>query len=347
MDYNNYSVEDFISDESFQRYCLYLNDKDVRFWETWKMNHLHKLDEVEEAEFFVRSLKTRDLVHHGLEYESRKQSIRNRLENAITEKPRAKSHQWKTYFLLAAAVALFICVSAAIVYTKQEEPAIEQVAVQYIEKVNNRGLRSTFQLGDGTIVQMNANSKLRYPSTFDGQETRDVELEGEAFFDVAHDVSKPFTVQSKDVSTTALGTSFNVRSYDNNPVSIALVNGKVKVSTGAVDKAQHVFLESGQGAKLSSNDGTLSTFTFDQKELSWKDGTLYFYKASEQSVIEKLERWYDVSFVLANASPKKWGYNGEFKNKTLKEVLMSISYAMDFDYKIKGDTVLINHHVKP
>jgi ferric-dicitrate binding protein FerR (iron transport regulator) len=194
---------------------------------------------------------------------------------------------------------------------------------------------------------MNANSKLRYPSSFDGQGTRDVELEGEAFFEVAHDPSKPFTVHSKEVNTTAIGTSFNVRSYDNNPVSIALVTGKVKVTTGEVDKAQEVFLESGQGAKLSTNGDTFSTFTIDQKELSWKDGTLYFYKASEQSVIEKLERWYDVSFVLSNASPKKWGYNGEFKNKTLKEVLMSISYAMDFDYTLKGDTVLINHHVKP
>jgi ferric-dicitrate binding protein FerR (iron transport regulator) len=194
---------------------------------------------------------------------------------------------------------------------------------------------------------MIAKSKLRYPSSFEGQISRDVELEGDAFFDVALVASYPFTVESMDLSTTALGTSFNVRSYDNNPVSIALVTGKVKVSTGTVDKAQQVFLESGQGARLSTNDGTLSTFTFDHKELSWKDGTLYFYKASEQSVIEKLERWYDVSFVLANASPKKWGYNGEFKNKTLKEVLMSISYAMDFDYKIKGDTVLINHHVKP
>ena len=347
MDYNNYSVEDFISDESFQRYCLYLNDKDVRFWETWKLDHPHKLDEVEEAEFFVRSLKTRDIVSNGMEYETRKEAIRNRLENAISQKPRPHLQQWKPFLLLAAAVTLFICVSTAIVYTRHEKPVAEPVAVQFIEKVNKRGLRSTFQLPDGTIVQMNANSKLRYPSTFDGQQRRDVELEGEAFFEVAHDALKPFTVHSKELNTTALGTSFNVRSYENNPVSIALVTGKVKVTTGIVSKSQEVFLESGQGAKLSPNDGTLSTFTFDQKELSWKDGTLYFYKASEQHVIERLERWYDVSFVLSNTSPKKWGYNGEFKNKTLKEVLMSISYAMDFDYKIKGDTVVINHHVKP
>lgn len=346
MDYNNYSVEDFISDESFQRYCLYSDDKDVRFWETWKLDHPHKLDEVEEAEFFVRSLKTRDIVNSGLEYESRKQSVRNRLEHEIIQMARPQHRQSKTILLLAAAVTLFICVSTAIVYTRQEEPATVKVAVQYLEKVNKRGIRSTFQLPDGTIVQMNANSKLRYPSTFDDQGKRDVELEGEAFFEVAHDESKPFTVHSNGLNTTALGTSFNVRSYGNSPVSIALVTGKVKVSTGTVDKKQQVFLESGQGARLSTSDGTLSTFTFDQKELSWRDGTLYFYKASEQSVIEKLERWYDVSFILTNESPKKWGYNGEFKNKTLKEVLMSISYAMDFDYKIKGDTVLINHHVE-
>lgn len=346
MEYNNYSVEDFISDESFQRYCLYQNERDIQFWEHWKKDHPHKQDDIGEAEFIVRSLQTRNINDNVLAYESRKQTIRDRLEDAINQKPLHHSQPWRTLLLSAASVTFFICVIAAIVYTQYDDSVAEKSTVQYLEKVNKPGLRSTFQLADGTIVQLNANSRLRYPASFADLDTRDLELEGEAFFEVAHDPSKPFTVRSGDLKTTALGTSFNVRSYDDHPVSVALVTGKVKVTTGISDKSQEVFLKSGEGAELSIDDGILSTFTFDRKEyLSWKDGTLYFQQAQENSVVEKLERWYGISIILTNSSPKKWGYNGEFKNKSLKEVLMSISFAMDFDYTIKGDTVLINHHV--
>ena len=84
MDYSNYTVEDFISDESFQRYCHNQNEKDVRFWSNWKEDHPHRQYGIEEAENFVRSLQFRRSLK-DFEYASRKQTIRAQLQKKISD----------------------------------------------------------------------------------------------------------------------------------------------------------------------------------------------------------------------------------------------------------------------
>jgi len=344
MDYLNYRVEDFISDESFQRYCLGKDDEDVRFWKKWKEEHPQKQYEMEEAELFIHSLQTDEVKQNNFDYIVRKQVIRERLKEKIDLRNKQRSIKKNTWFLLAASVTFFICVLAAIVYNQGIGADAGELEVKYTEKINQPGIRSIIQLSDGTRIHLNSSSRLRYPDTFSELTAREVELEGEAFFEVQRDESKPFVVHSGNLKTTVLGTSFNIRAYHNLPSSVALVTGKVTVSKEIADAgAQEIVLEPGQGATLSLKEGKLSTFEFDNKEfLSWKEGVLYFHNANERTVVEKLERWYGVSVLLLNSPHKKWGYTGEFKNKSLKEVLMSMSFAMDFDYTIKGDSVLIN-----
>ena len=343
MDYLNYKVEDFISDESFQRYCLGKDERDVRFWKKWKEDHPQKHYELEEAELFVRSMQM-DISKNAFDYSIRKQVIRERLYEKISTKSTHRSSHRGVWLLVAASFIFFICALAAIVYRQGKVSRSDEFVVNYVEKVNPAGMRSVIQLSDGTRVNLNAKSRVRYPVSFSELSTREVELEGEAFFEVTHDKLKPFIVHSGHLKTTVMGTSFNIKAYEKQPMSVALVTGKVSVTKIGKDE-KPVSLEPGQSATLAADDGKISMGKFNSKKmLSWKDGILYFDKASENEVIEKLESWYGVKITLGRSPAKKWGYTGEFKNKSLKEVLISMSFAMDFDYEIKGNTVLINNH---
>lgn len=343
MDYLNYKVEDFISDESFQRFCLGKDEGDVRFWKKWKEEHPQKHYELEEAELFIRSMQM-DITCQNFDYSVRKDIIRERLVQKIREKNKRGASHRSIWFLVAASLVFFICALAAIVYTQNKNVPVGKVQIEYAEKINQPGMRSIIQLSDGTQVYLNADSRIRYPLSFSELNTREIELQGEAFFEVTHNESKPFIVHSGHLKTTVMGTSFNVTAYEKQPMSVALVTGRVSVTKIGKDE-ELVSLEPGQSAMLSSDNSRISTVKFDLKKiLSWKDGILYFNKASANEVVEKLESWYGVKIILGKSSARKWGYTGEFKNKSLKEVLMSMSFAMDFDYEIKGNTVLINNH---
>lgn len=349
MEYSTYTVDDFISDESFQRYCLKPDEQDIHFWTQWKAEHPEMLGKLEEARHFILSLEELNKQKQDITYYHRKQAIRDNLRNAITTTPASKSFSLRTWHLAAASVLIFGCALAAFHLARRGESVSPRIAlVTYAEKSTLPGVRERFQLPDGSVVHLNSNSKLRYPRSFDGLNTRDVTLEGEAFFEVTKDATKPFTVHSQNVNTTALGTSFTVRAYTGKPVAVALNTGKVSV-TSHTDSLQtdRVLLLPGQGAILPEGSQHLSTFQFDSKEyLAWKDGILYFNNASEQEVIAKLENWYGVEIKKKNKSVKKWEYKGEFHQKNLHEVLMSISFAMDFDYQIDGDTVTIHYKTK-
>jgi ferric-dicitrate binding protein FerR (iron transport regulator) len=343
MDYLNYKIEDFISDESFQRYCLGKDEADVLFWKKWKEEHPQKHYEIEEAEFFIHSMNTRETGRKNLDYTLRKNAIRQNIQQKVSRSGKRKSSHRTMWFLVAASLTLFLCALIAIVSSQNDSPT--EKVVTYNEVVNPPGVRSSMRLTDGTVVHLNSESRFKYPVSFSESNVRQVELEGEAFFEVKRDETKPFIVLSKNLKTTVLGTSFNVHAYHNQPMSVALVTGKVLVTkTGAEE--QQVSLEPGEGATILSDNAGIETFKFDNKKMiSWKDWIFYFNNASQKEVFAQLESWYGVKINITKPIRKKWGYTGEFKNKSLKEVLLSIGFAMDFDFEIKGDSVLINQHV--
>lgn len=349
MDYSQYTVDDFIADESFQRYCLKQDERDVDFWTGWQATHPGMHRTLEEARNFIISLEGLNQQTQDIAYYHRKQAIRNKLRDAIAKPARTNVSSLRPWHLAAASVLILVCTLAAFYLVRKDEILSPEVAtLVYNEQSTLPGVRSNFQLPDGSVVYLNAGSRLRYPETFDGLSTRDVILEGEAFFEVVKNATKPFTVHSQGVNTTALGTSFTVRAYPGNPISVALATGKVSV-THRADPARvnEVLLLPGQGAELAEGSSQFSRFQFDSKEyLAWKDGTLYFSNAGEQEVISRLENWYGVEIMKQNKGTKKWEYTGEFHRKGLSEVLTSIGFTMKFDYQVNRDTVILQYKTK-
>lgn len=245
----------------------------------------------------------------------------------------------------AAAIVVLIIATGIVFYNvniKQEQSSLE-TSVTYIEKSNPRGQKSTVFLSDGSKVILNSSSSIRYASDF-GESNRDITLNGEAFFEVAENREIPFNVISEGVTTTALGTSFNIRAYKYlNQVKVSLVTGKTVVRTA--NDAKEYFLNPGQSLLYNLATNGISQNTFNPKEtLSWKDGILYFNNKKFGEVIKILEEWYDVSISVDygnTAKVKQDDIQGEFKNESLNNVLKVMQYSRDFDYEISGKRINI------
>ena len=213
----------------------------------------------------------------------------------------------------------------------------------YLTKTSGKGQKVTITLSDGSTVRLNAESTITYPEEFT-KELREVELVGEAYFDVKKDKARPFIITSHTIQTTVLGTSFNIDAYDASLISVALVEGKVKVNAtnkGSADE-QEVYLNPGELALYDSNTQNIKTDSFDEKKLiAWKDGIIYMSGAGYEQVFDQLAHWYGVEFAFENIPNEKWDYTGEFKDMTLDRVLNTIGYVKGFEYKILDQEVTV------
>jgi transmembrane sensor len=215
-----------------------------------------------------------------------------------------------------------------------------QVAAQYVVKENSKGRKSTLFLPDGTVVNLNAASSIKYQENF-YDSARVIYLDGEAFFDVAKD-ARPFVVYVDNLSITALGTSFNVNAYSNaDEVAVSLASGKVLVEGHSHDGK--LLLEPGQQVRYQkASDKLVKVEGFSARAVcGWKDGIIHFRSAGFPEVVSRLELWYGVKFEINKQSPLLWSYTGEFRNQSLKSVLESLSFSHNFNYQINDTTVMI------
>ena len=165
-----------------------------------------------------------------------------------------------------------------------------------------KGAEFNLVLADGTQVWLNAESKLKYPVVF-GSEERVVELEGEGFFKVSKDASRPFRVKTKSQVVEVLGTEFNVRDYPGKPLAVTLVQGCVSVRENRED-AEEILLEPGENASWRET-GTLVVEKVDVRSyVAWKDGFFFYNDARLEDMLDELGRWYDFSVFYENPSVK-------------------------------------------
>ena len=242
-----------------------------------------------------------------------------------------------------AAVILLTILSAVLIYRFSEEAEVVSGQAESIKKETVSGQKRTFRLDDGTQVHLNHESRLIFPASF-ADSARTVYLEGEAFFIVARDIERPFKVVSGDITTVALGTSFNVRYRQNTKeIVIALTGGNVRVWNHKDSlNMEKVVMEPGEKVTYRYNNRQLVKTRFDYKEVvGWKDGLLYFREDDLAEVVRKLENWYGVTIQLKNAPGIPWDFTGEFKDQNLQNVLKGMSYAKKFKFDIKDKNVII------
>lgn len=215
---------------------------------------------------------------------------------------------------------------------------VKPAGTVYNELEVPRGGECMIKLDDGTRVWVNAETKLKYPVTFVG-ENREVILEGEAFFDVVED-EKPFIVKTSFGDVRVLGTAFGISAYSNEPESYTtLVRGKVSV--GTKDAAPIVILPGEQ--VITSKDGKMVKQEVDVEEfVGWKDGIYVFKEKSLGDIMTTLERWYNISVVFQDEDLKELPFTGNLKRYDNINVFFdALTRTGDLKYRVEGNQVVL------
>ena len=194
-----------------------------------------------------------------------------------------------------------------------------------------RGGEYKLVLADGTIVWLNSDSHIRYPVTFSGN-TRQVELEGEAYFEVAKDVEKPFIVRMNEYNVRVTGTQFNVRNYSNESLATTLVEGGVQIERkGKVDR-----LRPGQQAVLENNEIRIRVVNVEE-QVAWRHGAFGFTQCRLENIMEELARWYDVDVFYMNQQVKDYHFSAWFKrSSSINEVINILEKTKKVSLDLKG-----------
>lgn len=206
-----------------------------------------------------------------------------------------------------------------------------------------QGAEYSLVLADGTKVLLNSTTTFRFPDNFSGQESREVYLTGEAYFDVTSDSVHPFIVHTDQIFIKVLGTSFNVMAYPDLEVQqTTLVKGKVCV--GENKTGNEVNLLSGMQASYHKTSGEIGKKEVDVSYYTaWKDGLFAFREQRLEDVMETLARWYGFEYFFQNPEARDYIYTGKvFRHEKLKDVLENFRLTEELDFNVNKNTVIIN-----
>lgn len=206
--------------------------------------------------------------------------------------------------------------------------------VAWTERKTISGEKSIINFADGTKIILNGNSNLKY-SVNALNNTREVFLEGEAFFEVKHDTTRQFIVHSKNLTTTDLGTEFDISAYSNEKeITVSLVSGKINIAENENEKiSKSTILQPKQQLVYSTTKKTYNLRDFDMVEIiGWKDNVLKFKDATLKDVFIKLERAYGIKFQLQTKSFEGFLITANFDKAPVETVTKLIKKLTGLDY---------------
>lgn len=258
------------------------------------------------------------------------------IKKETTPKKIGLSKQW---LAIAASVLLVVTTSLSgyLLYHAKTAPQIADMTVA-VEK----GQKAKITLPDGTSVWMNSGSKISYGKRFN-QSERIVNLEGEAFFDVAKRKDAPFIVKSGEFSVEALGTAFDVKAYpDEDLISAVLVRGKIEVG----DDRNKIRLIPNQRVVYDKSVRSMQKTEIDEPKLytGWMNNQLVFESEPFENIATVLERNYNIRFKFDSEALKKYRFTGTIANTSLESLLQIFSMTSPFSYSIKDSTIYLKEN---
>lgn len=200
------------------------------------------------------------------------------------------------------------------------------------------GRQFSLLLPDGSRVWLNAASSLRYPVAFSGND-RTVELNGEAYFEIAANARQPFFVQSAGQRVQVLGTSFNINAYTNEPhTKTTLLDGSIRLSTVSGGQS-FVVLTPGQQARLNGQALTVQPADV-QQAVAWKNGLFSFRQADLKTIMRQLERWYTIEVKFEGDAGNETFTGKIGRNLSLRDVMDGLA-STHVKYRIEGNRVIV------
>ena len=313
---------------------------------------LHSTDRIWKAS----SDNTRESIITELNLEKDWDRIASQINSKTPEEKRArilhfsklrKRQQFFTGMLKVAALLLVAFTSAVITYqfapqTVQDQEMAEPV---FNEIATNAAERANVELGDGSKVMLNAASKLIIPERF-SQDKREVQLQGQAFFDIKSDRQRPFYIKTEKAVIEVIGTSFDVRSYpDEEDMLVVVREGTVELRR-MDDPDNRLIVNEGYLGQVSKTNGRLALEMIDDPlfYFGWMEGRLIFNNTPLSEVFRQIERWYDVQVKtdLSEEDLSRLKFSADLKTRSVHEVIEVIEMSMDIEVKIEGDKIFVS-----
>lgn len=309
-----------------------INDNDVHYLLTKVQNDSEFAERFNEvAEIWNAGKIKHDLprAKHALA------RLHQRIAIAETQTVKKQSISKKLAWLSAAAAILTLCL--LFFHTGFNKTT----ALTYIEKRTGAGQKMNITLPDGSLVVLNTLSSIKIPSNY-GEKNRELQLKGEAWFEVEKNPEKPFIVHNKNIQTLVLGTKFNISGYpDDDVAKVSLVEGKVQVDLDN-DTRKRQILKPGDQLVYTKKDSTSAIIAFIKEDATgWKDNLLTLNYESWPEAAKKISRWYNVKVELKSAALKDCKLKGSFASMSLTQVLRQLSYISGISWEIQGKTVYI------
>lgn len=359
MKYKDYRASDFANDSFFIRWVKKPDNESTWFWESFIRENPSCRKEIEKAIQFV------SLFHS--EYDVPTDEEMARMRNALfmalhAEKEELKSNHSarrrsfqpsrNTWLKLAASLVLIPVAFLWIIHSPHGTDRLVPMSNEgspssaMETRSNPMGQKSVLFLDDGTKVWLNAASSISYGRNFNEHDTREVFLDGEAFFEVMHNPEKPFIVHASSIKIKVLGTSFNVKSYsEEETIETTLIQGKVCIEQSDTkgNRVSDLELRPNQCAVFDKDSKVMKIKeVVADNAIPWKQERLVFDEESMDNVVQRMERWYNVKIHVANRGKLDCRMTATIERETLEDVLNLIAASFDISYRVDGSNVYID-----
>lgn len=293
-------------------------------WNTLNIEHKEDFRPIENRLIMDRIL---DRLHHRI-----------RLHEEESNRKQLRKNKFFAAFAKVAAVLILPLLVYSIYLTSRTFKTIPLVAKQVVWQTVKTpvGMQTDFMLPDGSHIWLNAGSVFKYPVSF-AKDKRQVEIIGEAFFDVAKDVSHPFLVKAGKMNVEVTGTRFNIMNYpDEKLTELILETGSVRLFSGNYEDQKTIeIIKPGELAVIDNAKNQLSVGKVDiEKYTAWKEGMLIFRDDQMDEVVKKLNRWFNVEIELQSSDLKEYVYTATYRDETLPQILELLKISAPINYNI-------------
>jgi transmembrane sensor len=357
-DYSTFDAVDFAQDDHFIKWTKYpgkFKEIDL-FWETWLTEHPAHSSEVQEAKDMIQ------LILDGAEHYPiaiKQQEIWHRIQSAIQNErlniQKSKSEGFGTVYKIAATILLVVSFAFVItwVIVKRSKNEVNDLseAKAFSEFKNGGNIPQSIILSDGSSVVLQPNGSLRYPLKFTGG-VREVQLKGEAFFEIAKDAKKPFLVYANQLITKVLGTSFVIRARDDGSnISVQVRTGKVSVFTKEDMRANQsksnsrlegLVLTPNQQVIFSPKDSKMVKSLVDNPMIlnHFNNSHFIFRDAPLKTVFQNLEQAYGIQIIYDEELISKCFLNASLDEMPLYDKMRLICKGLNGQYEILDSHII-------
>ena len=355
MKYLDFEVEDFVSDEKFIKWIISNDPETARFWEEMLKLYPSIREKTEKARTLVNMLNSTEGTPI---YEDLAEEIWSKIADETDGHSEVRPRHRFLYTKVAAAVVALVLASFSIWYftntaklqTLSSSEGNENQL--FIEEFNTTGTLLKIHLSDGTVVNLENNSRLKYRKDYTNEKVREVYLKGEGVFDVAKNMKQPFLVYSNEVVTKVLGTTFRIKAYEKDKdITVSVLEGKVSVfsKTNQRDESGQsevngVVLVPNQKVVYSHSGKTFNKTLVEQPQVIDNDiqaKNFLFENASAKEVFQRLEEAYGIAFIYDSEVMQDCFITVPLGDESLFEKLDIICRTVGATYESLDATIVI------